>query len=952
MNLTKKLFVAFFITLTLVSISPSKVQAADGGAGWTLVAKEYGIDGLAWFAANRILKKITAQTVNWINNGFQGNPAYVQDPGQFFLDIGDSTASKFLSGSSLNQLCSPFKAQVRLALVKNYLDDTDANFSCSLSILKNNYDQFTQDFSVGGWDGWFEMTQNSQNNPYGSYLAAQNALNINLGNQQAKYQDQLRWGSGFLSFEKCPDGQTVTQADLDAETQAGNAYDLQPGDCWVEKVTVTPGSVIEDQLNLSLGSGLERIGAADEIDEIIGALLDQLINKALGSAGGLFGASKPDSSGRTFTTDLVNDTTDYPPDRNETDCTTEPDTVDENGYTIPGITTCTTVVTNNTDTPGLICSATDEDGSFTCNLEGDTNPISGGGGGGGSTGGFCDDSQNLYSGILWDAMVQVLNENPEVGDLPNIESGGRQNARTFLALVETKLIGMGYNATDDVLNGNNNPNTGDLIAVWSSSDTTMERYDAISGAAPTIREAIQTDFTGSIPLSCTESGGGNNCSCPTTTTGGTGGGGTLPPGGTGGATIPSAPVITSVSPTTVSPGQTTITINGTDLRSATNAVNVQFFDYYGARSTVAGTANAAGTQATAVVPSGLAGPSGYVRIDNGSGLISNSIALQISVPLNVTKAVPTSTWNATQTINGWWPRLSPDGRYVAYGDFPESWVTDLQTGATYDFRNPADLAGIDHSCIAGQWITPTKLTIICDSTDLARDNTYRYEVDFSGATPGLPIRTSDNTGLVAGSQFVAKGGQWASWIANASMRLAKNNQVVATGVGGAMDISGDQIVHACDTGNSSLCLRTGVTVTRTFAPKTPLFESTITDGYIVYGGYGGVRGITPSGTDINLRLSTSFSEGGGKAAGRRNGSSAQVINVNGSYWVATAAWGSGGNFIFLRPWGSMTTIVIDAAAASLDIVPVGTNFVVAYNNDKGAITVITIPMSSPRVSIP
>jgi hypothetical protein len=131
----------------------------------------------------------------------------------------------------------------------------------------------------------------------------------------------------------------------------------------------------------------------------------------------------------------------------------------------------------------------------------------------GEFGGQCSAVGSKYAGALRSAMDAVLAERPDIAALPNIEEGGRQNARTFLALVETKLISMGYNATDDVLNGNNNPNTGDLIAVWRTGDATMERYDAIIGAATTIGTATQTDFTGFIPLNCTATGGGNECGC-------------------------------------------------------------------------------------------------------------------------------------------------------------------------------------------------------------------------------------------------------------------------------------------------------------------------------------------------------------------------------------------------------------------------------------------------------
>ncbi|HEY4503451.1 MAG TPA: hypothetical protein VJC14_03415 [Candidatus Paceibacterota bacterium] len=574
------------------------------------------------------------------------------------------------------------------------------------------------------------------------------------------------------------------------------------------------------------------------------------------------------------------------------------------------------------------------------------------GGNSSTAGGQCADTGNQYAGELRQAMDVVLAANPSVANLPNIESGGRQNARTFLALVESELISMGLNATDEVLNGNNNPSTGDIIAVWDNGDTMMERYDAINGGASTIGTAAQTNFEGFIPLNCTSSGGGNNCGCQTITT--PGGSGTSPSPLPNPTPVPSTsgtPGITSVSPTAVIGGQTTLTINGKNLTST-----VRFFDSLGTRSTVVGTVNTARTQTTVLVPAGLIIGSGSLDVYASSNSISNKAFVNYVTSSagsgggTLSTATPTSTWNPTQTGNGWWPRLSPNGRYVAYGDWPESWVTDLQTGQNYNLGTPADLANDpSHSCLAGEWITPTKLTYVCSSANIPGDQLYRYEVTIGQWTP---TRTTDNVGLVANSQFVARDGHWASWIANTSFRLAKDNQLVATGVGGTMDLSGNLLINACDNSNSRLCLRTGTTLTKTIAVLAPLSQAAITDGYIIYGGYGPIRGVTPSGIDTNLRLSNSYNEGAGRSSGIRNGSSAQILLVNGSYWVASSASGAGGNYIFLRPWGSTTAIVVSAEAASLDVKVVGSNFIIAYNNDRGGAAVITVPVNSPRVSIP
>ena len=302
-NRTKKLCGIMIFIITFLFISPQKGMAQY--IDISQAAKEYGLDSLASILAKNILTRITAQTVNWINSGFQGNPAYVTDPGQFFLGIADTEASRLLSTSGLSNLCGPFRAQVRLALVKNYLAETDNQYySCSLGTLEQNYNSFINDFSQGGWDGWFSVTQNNQNNPYGTYLDTKNQLSVNIGNQKEKYQKQLDQGGGFLSFEKCD---TNAPGYIAARTVAGVNI---PESC-TKKETVTPGSVINDQLKKALGSTWGQLEAADELNEIISALFEQLVGKIAGGIGnGLRGASDNGSSGtgstaRSFTDDLI-----------------------------------------------------------------------------------------------------------------------------------------------------------------------------------------------------------------------------------------------------------------------------------------------------------------------------------------------------------------------------------------------------------------------------------------------------------------------------------------------------------------------------------------------------------------------------------------------------------------------------------------------------------------------
>lgn len=311
----KKVVISLMILLCVYGTFPKTTNAQYVDISNAL--KEYGLDTLAYQVTNQVIKKITAQTLDWINSGFEGRPAFLEDPDQFFLDTADTAVSDLLSGTQLNRLCSPFKAEVRLALVKNYLSNNE-NLTCTLSKVKDNYDAFMDNFDEGGWDGWFEVTQTDSNNPYGAYLQAQTQLTRTVDGQIAKYNTQLSQSKGFLSFEQCPRSGEITQAMIDENERLVRSGALRAennalqgkkvGDCTVAKQTVTPGSVIENQLNNVLGGPLARLQNSDEINEILGALLNQLTEQIVGKIGsGLRGLGKSSGGEPSYADQLRND---------------------------------------------------------------------------------------------------------------------------------------------------------------------------------------------------------------------------------------------------------------------------------------------------------------------------------------------------------------------------------------------------------------------------------------------------------------------------------------------------------------------------------------------------------------------------------------------------------------------------------------------------------------------
>ncbi len=264
--------------------------AISASGSQTLVVKEYALDKIGWAIANIIIQEMSHNIVNWINSGFDGNPAFVTDLGGFLTDISDRVAGSFIEGTELSLLCDPFQLQIRRALAINYNSTFGKTIECRLSNVVDNIDNFLAgDFGAGGWKGWYELTV--QDNPYSRYLQASEKLDARIVNAKGRELKLLDWGNGFLSWKECGG--------------SGATDPISTANCPI----VTPGKVIESQLNDTLDSGRNRLIVADEIDEIIGALLTQLTQQALSGSGGLFGLSQNQNGQSSYTSRLRADST-------------------------------------------------------------------------------------------------------------------------------------------------------------------------------------------------------------------------------------------------------------------------------------------------------------------------------------------------------------------------------------------------------------------------------------------------------------------------------------------------------------------------------------------------------------------------------------------------------------------------------------------------------------------
>jgi hypothetical protein len=261
--------------------------------------KGYSLDPIAWMVAKAALQSVVKSTINWINSGFNGSPAFVTDLQQKLLDVGDAQAHQFLGQLSTNlHIKSPFQGDVASAVGKAYFMATnkDAFF------IQNPYDLDTYspnssaylkgDFTQGGLNALFAQIRNPANSSLGAAELARNALFSQVASQQDVLRADYQAGNGFISWRgscKTPGPENDIRATLSTDDNC-LAYNVQ-----------TPGSVIHDAATKAFGSGVDTLVSAHTFDEIVNSLLAQMLSKVASSAG-LIGLSQSSASsgGRAY----------------------------------------------------------------------------------------------------------------------------------------------------------------------------------------------------------------------------------------------------------------------------------------------------------------------------------------------------------------------------------------------------------------------------------------------------------------------------------------------------------------------------------------------------------------------------------------------------------------------------------------------------------------------------
>lgn len=233
------------------------------------------LDSIAYCIVNSILEYIANSTIQWANSGFNGSPAFVQNPDRFFQGLADQQASQFISALAYNtsingrqmNVCSPFRTQNALQLASNYGIHGNSTIgpigfasygSCGLTA-----DQITAMKTGGAAKDVFaynyNVTLNSNNNAIDSLITADRTQQMLIQQQQAAQARQLSYNSGgYRSTVVCSDPKNNNSCNI--TVPASHTY-----------------ATVQNTLN----AGQNRLLMTTKFDQVVSSIVNNLIRVGL-----------------------------------------------------------------------------------------------------------------------------------------------------------------------------------------------------------------------------------------------------------------------------------------------------------------------------------------------------------------------------------------------------------------------------------------------------------------------------------------------------------------------------------------------------------------------------------------------------------------------------------------------------------------------------------------------
>ena len=249
-----------------------------------MTARECALEVISSKLQQNAMNDITQSTMNWVNSGFDGRPAYVTNPFSVLRTTKEQVVDSVIFGDHLYYIDPDQELDLKFAINQHFFGRQqvgELSYRPKLDREITLNEQGTRE--LFSWSNILENNLNPHNNIMFNYFNLIDDIGNVIQTRSSVIEGEIRQSDGFLSVRHC---------------EPGWEWDGSPESAKRCKIT-TPGNIISEKVSRVVNSDIDRVLFADDTDELMLALSNNIFGQAL-STGGLASISRTDFLSSSF----------------------------------------------------------------------------------------------------------------------------------------------------------------------------------------------------------------------------------------------------------------------------------------------------------------------------------------------------------------------------------------------------------------------------------------------------------------------------------------------------------------------------------------------------------------------------------------------------------------------------------------------------------------------------
>gem|GEM_PF-4928124 len=150
-----------------------------------------------------VLQKVSKSTIDWVNSGFDGRPAYMTDPYDVLRSTTERVVEDVIYGNeTLKFVASDFELPLKFAINDYYFNKNPGELNYQPVSTLDESDEN----AAFSWEGFVNSGLNPNNNLFSLYYNTIDSIDEVVAVRENNLKEEIERGKGYFSLRECEDG--------------------------------------------------------------------------------------------------------------------------------------------------------------------------------------------------------------------------------------------------------------------------------------------------------------------------------------------------------------------------------------------------------------------------------------------------------------------------------------------------------------------------------------------------------------------------------------------------------------------------------------------------------------------------------------------------------------------------------------------------------------------------